>query len=123
MSARLALRWLPFACLSVCAAISSADAAPTSLVEFARPHQLVDIGQGRKLNLFCSGSGRVTVLLEAGGSDWSAIWGLVQPALEGDARVCSYDRAGLGSYSDPAVGARTPKAIVDDMDRLIKWRA
>lgn len=95
-------------------------AAPnaTPLAEFAKPHQLVDIGQGRKLNLFCTGSGRATVLLDAGGSDWSAIWGLVQPDLETDARVCSYDRAGMG-YSDPAPYARSPKAIVDDLDALI----
>ena len=102
-----------FALVALAAPVSAA----TPVEEFARPHQLVDIG-GRKLNLFCSGSGPVTVLLEAGGSDWSAIWGLVQPALETTARVCSYDRAGLG-YSDPAPFARTPKAIVDDMDALV----
>lgn len=105
--------WLALAGLMA----ASAPAVATPLEEFARPHEKVDIG-GRKLNLFCTGTGPVTVLLEAGASDWSAIWGLVQPALESSARVCSYDRAGLG-YSDPAPLARTPKAIVDDMDALI----
>jgi pimeloyl-ACP methyl ester carboxylesterase len=98
-----------------------APAAPVSeqaLAEFARPHRLVDIGGGRRLNLFCTGEGSHTVLLEAGGSDWSAIWGLVQPLLEGDARVCSYDRAGLG-YSDPAFIPRSPNAIVGDLHALI----
>ena len=90
-----------------------------ALAAFARPHQLVDIGGGRRLNLFCTGEGRHTVLLEAGGSDWSAIWGLVQPQLEGDARICSYDRAGLG-YSDPAIGPRSPNAIVADLHALIR---
>lgn len=88
------------------------------LAEFARPHQLVDIG-GRRLNLFCTGEGEHTVLLEAGGSDWSAIWGLVQPLLERDTRICSYDRAGLG-YSDPAVGPRSPNAIAGDLHELIR---
>lgn len=117
-------RWLPFGVAAITELLLAAlvalpaAAAPTPLAEFARPHQLVDVGQGRKLNLFCTGKGRATVLLDAGGSDWSAIWGLVQPVLEGDARICSYDRAGMG-YSDPAPGARTPKAIVDDMDRLV----
>lgn len=117
-------RWLAIAAALLAAAallvlgVRPAAAAPTPLSEFAKPHRLVDIGQGRKLNLFCTGEGRVTVLLDAGGSDWSAIWGLVQPALEGDARVCSYDRAGMG-YSDPAPGPRTPFAIVDDLDQLI----
>ncbi len=90
-----------------------------ALAAFARPHQLVDIGGGRRLNLFCTGEGRHTVLLEAGGSDWSAIWGLVQPQLERDARICSYDRAGLG-YSDPAPGPRSPNAIVNDLHALIR---
>ena len=59
---------------------------------------------GRTINLFCMGSGKRTVLFDAGGSDWSVIWGLVQPRVAARARACSYDRAGLG-YSDPARGA------------------
>lgn len=91
--------------------------SPETLAEFARPHDLIDIG-GRRLNLFCMGQGRVTVLFDAGGSDWSVIWALVQPKLAAKARVCSYDRAGLG-YSDPARGPRAPSAIVEDLHALI----
>lgn len=101
------------------AAASTVPVSEQALAEFARPHQLVDIGGGRRLNLFCTGEGEHTVLLEAGGSDWSAIWGLVQPLLEADARICSYDRAGLG-YSDPAVIPRSPNAIVGDLHALIR---
>ncbi|WP_294003728.1 alpha/beta hydrolase [Sphingomonas sp.] len=72
----------------------------------------------RKLNLYCSGQGTRAVLLDAGGSDWSVIWALVQPVVSTQARVCSYDRAGLG-YSDPAKGPRSPIAIVDDLHALI----
>lgn len=85
--------------------------------EYVRPHQLVDIG-GRRLNLFCIGSGKRTVLFDAGGSDWSVVWALVQPAVATEARACAYDRAGLG-YSDPAPGPRTPVAIVEDLHALI----
>ena len=92
--------------------------SPELSAEYARPHEMVDIG-GRKLNLFCMGSGDRTVLFDAGGSDWSVIWALVQPALAGEARVCSYDRAGLG-YSDPSPFPRTPVQIVEDMHALIE---
>jgi pimeloyl-ACP methyl ester carboxylesterase len=68
------------------------------------------------------GAGKHTVLFDSGGSDWSVIWALVQPSLAGDARVCTYDRAGLG-YSDAAPGARSPMAIVDDMKALVKAAA
>jgi pimeloyl-ACP methyl ester carboxylesterase len=64
------------------------------------------------------GKGDRTVLFDAGGSDWSVIWALVQPAVAANARACSYDRAGLG-YSDPGPGPRTPIAIVEDLHALI----
>lgn len=92
--------------------------APETLAEFARPHEAVKLPDGRNINLFCTGSGKQTVLFDAGGSDWSVIWGLVQPRVAARARACSYDRAGLG-YSDPAKGARSPAAIVEDMHALI----
>ena len=92
--------------------------SPEVALQYVQPHERVEVGGGRGLNLFCLGSGKHTVLFDSGGSDWSVIWALVQPALAGDARVCTYDRAGLG-YSDPATGARSPMAIVDDMKVLI----
>jgi pimeloyl-ACP methyl ester carboxylesterase len=105
-------------------AAAAAEPSPVSIspeiaAEYVRPHQAVDVG-GRNLNLYCVGAGRRTVLLEAGGSDWSVTWALVQPALAGKARVCAYDRAGLG-YSDPAPGyiPRTPVAIVEDMHAMV----
>lgn len=92
--------------------------SPDLAREYVRPHDLVDIGGGRKLNLFCMGSGDRTVLFDAGGSDWSVIWALVQPEVAKGARACAYDRAGLG-YSDPAMLPRTPAAIADDLHALI----
>src|SRR5690242_17107768 len=78
----------------------AASAQTPVLEQFARPHEAIDIG-GRKLNLFCMGSGNPTVLFDSGGSDWSVIWALVQPQVARRTRACSYDRAGLG-YSDAA---------------------
>jgi pimeloyl-ACP methyl ester carboxylesterase len=97
---------------------SPAAVSPDLAAAYARPNSLVDIG-GRRLNLFCMGKGEVTVLFDAGGSDWSVIWALVQPAVARNARACSYDRAGLG-YSDSAPGLRTPFAIADDLHKLVR---
>lgn len=88
------------------------------LQQFAIPHERIEIGGGRRLNLFCRGSGELTVLFNSGGSDWSVIWGLVQPEVAKHVRACSYDRAGLG-YSDPAPGPRSPAAIVKDLKALV----
>jgi pimeloyl-ACP methyl ester carboxylesterase len=92
--------------------------APDLAAEYVRPHTLVDIG-GRRLNLFCMGDGKTTVLFDAGGSDWSVIWALVQPTVAKNARACTYDRAGLG-YSESDPGPRTPFAIADDLHKLVR---
>ena len=92
--------------------------APEVAAQYVRPHTLVDVG-GRKIILFCMGEGATTVLFDAGGSDWSVIWALVQPAIARNARACTYDRAGLG-YSDADPGPRTPFAIAEDLDGLLR---
>lgn len=120
LSLRLAAALLCAPALFPAAATAQASApamASKTLEQFTRSHELVDIG-GRKLNLFCMGQGEQTVLFDAGGSDWSVIWGLVQPQVAKTLRACSYDRAGLG-YSDPATGPRSPIAIVEDMKALV----
>jgi pimeloyl-ACP methyl ester carboxylesterase len=92
--------------------------APADISAYVRPQQRIEIAPGRGLNLVCMGSGERTLLFDAGGSDWSVIWALVQPELARHARACAYDRAGLG-YSDAARGARSPIAIVEDLHALL----
>ena len=85
---------------------------------YASAQQRVDIG-GRKLNLYCIGSGSPTVVFESGLSDWSFSWALVQPQIALRTRACSYDRAGLG-YSDPATRSSRSAHMVDDLHRLLR---
>jgi pimeloyl-ACP methyl ester carboxylesterase len=60
------------------------------------PGQLVDVG-GYRLHIHCTGSGSPTVVIVAGAGDWSTTWGgVVQPEVAKTARVCTYDRSGLG---------------------------
>ncbi|MEQ1573445.1 MAG: hypothetical protein ABL993_04290 [Vicinamibacterales bacterium] len=59
------------------------------------PGRMVKAGN-HQLHIFCTGEGAPTVLLEAPATGMSAAWGLVQPIVAMETRVCSYDRAGLG---------------------------
>lgn len=77
----------------------SADDQPVPL------GRLVDLG-GYRLHLYCTGTGRQTVVLSPGGGDFSFDWYLVQQQVSAFARVCSYDRAD-SAWSDPGPQPRT----------------
>jgi len=85
---------------------------------FPPPGQLIDIG-GRKLHLYCTGTGSPTVLLMAGGGAFSIDWALVQPKVAEKTRVCSYDRAGL-AWSDSGPADETVEQTVSDLHLLLK---
>ncbi|WP_369138773.1 alpha/beta fold hydrolase [Modestobacter versicolor] len=82
------------------------------------PGELVDVGDHR-LHLSCTGSGSPTVVLLGGMGETSAAWGLVQPAVAGTTRVCSYDRAGQ-AWSDSAPGAKDGVQVADDLHALLR---
>ena len=88
------------------------DATP-----YLRAQRLVDIG-GRRLNLYCTGSGSPTVLLDANESDDTSSWRFVQPLVAQQTQVCSYDRAGFG-FSDPGPLPRDAAATVADLRALV----
>ena len=82
------------------------------------PGQLVDVG-GYRLHIDCVGQGTgPTVILEAGNADFSVMWAKVQPELAVSARVCAYDRAGLG-WSERGKAPRTLDAMTDDLLHLL----
>lgn len=61
------------------------------------PGRLIDVG-GYKLHIHCVGDGTPTVVIDGGAGAWSIHFTHIQQALS-RARVCTYDRAGLG-WSD-----------------------
>lgn len=95
----------------------SARAEPADLA-YARAGIFVDVG-GFRLNLRCNGSGKPTVVFDAGLSDWSPAWATVAPAIARRTRACSYDRAGNG-FSDAGPMPRTSGRIVDELHRLLQ---
>jgi pimeloyl-ACP methyl ester carboxylesterase len=85
---------------------------------YMHPQRLIDIGR-RRLNLYCSGSGSPTVLLDASGGSDMLDWRFIQPVVAKLTRVCSYDRAGYG-FSDPGPLPRDASASVTDLHQLVE---
>ncbi|MEA3012867.1 MAG: hypothetical protein QOD42_1412 [Sphingomonadales bacterium] len=110
--------------LAAAAPLPAAGQAPTSPGGFVRPAapgRLVDVGGGRRLHILCKGDARgPTVIFEAGLSQFTAntTYGVAQDAIASFARVCTYDRAGLG-WSDPAPEGWTQDLMVRDLHRLL----
>ncbi|WP_195763642.1 alpha/beta fold hydrolase [Duganella guangzhouensis] len=86
--------------------------------EFSVPHQLIDVGGGRKMNLYCSGQGAVTVVFDAAAGDAGWAWYRVQPEVARQTRACVFDRAGFG-FSDPATQPNTAEGVAADLHKLL----
>jgi pimeloyl-ACP methyl ester carboxylesterase len=108
-----------FLCIALLAigAGATMPAAAASPNPFAKAQQTVDIG-GRRLNLYCSGSGPTTVVFDAQSGSAGWIWAAVQPEVAKHTRACVYDRAGLG-FSDPSPRPATADNAVDDLHKLL----
>lgn len=85
------------------------------------PGLLVRVPGLRRQHLWCRGwspAGRPTVVVIAGAGDFSLTWRGVQSRLAPDARVCTYDRAGLG-WSSSSPQPRTGRVVVAELRRLL----
>jgi len=92
--------------------------------DFARNYppigEMVDAG-GYHLHLYCTGEsqpGEPTVIVEAGSGSVGLMWALVQDEVAKSARICTYDRAGLG-WSEPSPKPRTADVITDELHTLL----
>jgi pimeloyl-ACP methyl ester carboxylesterase len=85
---------------------------------YTKAQRLVDVDHGRRMNIYCRGTGSPTVVFDAGLGDSSSSWGLVQPAIAARTRACSYDRAGLG-FSDTPTRPSTASNIAEDLHALL----
>lgn len=84
----------------------------------ARIGQAVDIG-GRTLNLYCSGEGTPTVILEGGGNSPGYANAWLQSKIAESTRACWYDRAGVG-WSDPPSSPRTSASVASDLHEALQ---
>ena len=83
------------------------------------PPGLIISAEGTRLHLYCTGSGDKTIVLEAGGLSFSASWALIQEGLEARARVCSYDRAGMG-WSEESSAQHSAQVAADQLWALLR---
>lgn len=88
------------------------------IAQYPPTGQMVDVGDYR-LHLDCRGNGSPTVVMEAGLTDASLTWSLVQPQVAALTRVCVYDRGGLG-WSDASPRPRTAEVMVDELHTLLQ---
>jgi len=79
--------------------------------------QIIDV-DGHAMQITCMGKGSPTVILEAGGGYFSAVWTRVQPKVAQATRVCAYDRAGYG-WSDPRPEPRDAQHIAAELHWLL----
>ncbi len=86
--------------------------------QYPAPGKLVDVS-GHRLHINCQGQGGPTVVLESGNGNFSLNWGRVPREAAKFARVCTYDRAGLG-WSDRSPQPRTAHNLVEGLHTLLE---
>lgn len=85
---------------------------------YPAPGELVEVG-GYSLHLYCTGeSGAPTVVMDSGLGGTVLDWQLVHPEIAKFARVCTYDRAGMG-WSGAGTQPRTSEQIVRELHTLL----
>src|SRR5829696_2926200 len=85
---------------------------------YPAPGEMVDVG-GYNLHLYCTGeAGAPTVVMDSGLGGTVLDWQLVQPEVAKFARVCTYDRGGMG-WSDPGAQPRTSRQITKELQTLL----
>jgi pimeloyl-ACP methyl ester carboxylesterase len=111
------------AALLVTAVLATLAAAPSEAAPgdeiFTRPGLIAPARDGARLNFVCLGEGSPTVVFDAGWSDWSPAWAVVQPRIAAFTRACTYDRAGSG-FSDGGPMPRTTERIATELHDALR---
>jgi pimeloyl-ACP methyl ester carboxylesterase len=92
----------------------------TSIAAFGE-HRMISIGD-RRISVYCDGEPRrspTVILIPAGGST-AKDWAMVQPAVSGFSRVCSYDHANHGESDKAPVALPSVDEVVDDLHGWLK---
>jgi pimeloyl-ACP methyl ester carboxylesterase len=86
---------------------------------YPAPGQMVSVS-GHDMQIYCTGkaSGGPTVVMDSGLGGGLLDWQTVQPKVAEFARVCSYDRSGIG-WSESGPTPRTSQRIVKELHALL----
>lgn len=83
------------------------------------PGILVDIGNGRRMQMDCRGTGTPTIVLESGLDAYGSLaWASVHDSLAAHTRTCAYSRAGI-MWSDRNRGAFDSRNAAHDLHRAL----
>ena len=74
---------------------------------------------GRRLQVYCMGSGSPVVVFEAGSGGQGSGFRRVQPLISETTRTCVYNRAGHG-HSDAAKDSRDLTALANDLSVVVR---
>src|SRR5215217_6700371 len=87
---------------------------------YPAPGEIVSVS-GHDMQIYCTGSARggPTVVMDSGLGGGLLDWQTVQPKVAKFARVCSYDRSGLG-WSESGPKPRTSPQIVEELHTLLE---
>src|SRR5437762_3689596 len=83
--------------------------------------RMISIGD-RRISHYCDGAPErspTVILIPAGGST-AKNWAMVQPAVSGFSRVCSYDHAGHGESDKAPVALQSVDQVVEDLHGWLK---
>lgn len=97
--------------------LAAASVLSAAFTPYMHAQRLIDVG-ARRMNLYCTGNGSPTVVLDTDGDDTTLMWRFVQPVVAKHTRVCSYDAAGLG-FSDAAPPPHDAGAMANDLHSLL----
>jgi pimeloyl-ACP methyl ester carboxylesterase len=87
--------------------------------EFRAQGLLVRVGEGRRIQIDCRGSGSPTVVLESGLDTYGSLsWASVHDLLATRRRVCAYSRAGI-LWSDPSAAAFDSRAAMTELHAVL----
>jgi pimeloyl-ACP methyl ester carboxylesterase len=95
------------------------DATDAAAAPYYHAHRLVEIANGRKLNLYCVGSGSPVVIFDYAWGGPPTAWEYIQAAIGRQTTACTYDRAGYG-FSDAGPLPRDTSALVTDLHQLLE---
>jgi pimeloyl-ACP methyl ester carboxylesterase len=112
----LALAVLCLPALSACESIIAAEAAREHPVE----GKLVNVGDGRRIQIDCRGEGGPTVVFQSGGDMLGSLgWTPVMERVSSKTRACAYSRAGI-LWSDPATATFEPEEVARDLHAALE---
>lgn len=92
---------------------------PDEIASYLTPQRMIQIANGRSINIVCLGQGSPTVILTAGLGGWSQVWYRIQAPLSHTTRVCAWDPAGFG-FSGPSPEPQDAIHETDDLEKALK---